>query len=361
MSPAPLFRKLLALALLAGSTLFAQTPSKLEPAQGDYVIKDFPFAAGGSLPELRIHYRTLGAPQRDANGRVTNAILILHGTTGSGEQFISDNFSGFLFPPGGLLDAAKYYIILPDGIGHGHSSKPSDGLHARFPHYGYADMVTAQHRLLTEGLGVNHLRLLLGTSMGGMHAWMWGEKYPDFMDAVMPLASVPVQIAGRNRAWRKMAIDAIRFDPEYHDGDYTQQPHNLIVAGDLLWLFSNNPVQRQKEAPTRDASDRAVAAYIDSRLASWDANDVIYALDASRDYDPEAELGKIRAPLLAINSADDLINPPELGILEREIQHVPHGRAIVIPLSDATRGHGTHTLPRVWQQYLAGFLRETAR
>lgn len=332
-----------------------------EPKAADFVIKDFTFADGETLPELRLHYYTFGTPRKDATGRTTNAVLIMHGTTGSGEQFLNDNFAGFLFAPGGLLDASKYFLILPDGIGHGHSSKPSDGLHARFPHYGYDDMVTADYRLLTAGLGVNHLRLVMGTSMGGMHTWVWGEKYPDFMDALLPLASLPVQIAGRNRAWREMVIDEIRSDPEYHGGDYTTQPHSLRFALDMLYFVSSNPVQRQREAPTRDAADKSLHDFLAARLPKADANDFLYALDASRDYDPQAKLEQIKAPLLAINTADDLINPPELGILERETQRVPHGRAVLIPLSDQTRGHGTHTLPRVYQQYLAEFLRATEK
>ena len=332
-----------------------------QPTPGDFVIKEFHFASGETLPELRIHYRTLGTPQKDAHGRVRNAVLILHGTTGSGENFLGPNFAGVLFSPGGLLDASKYYIVLPDGIGHGQSSKPSDGLHARFPRYGYDDMVTAQHRLLTEGLGVDHLRLVMGTSMGGMHTWVWAEKYPDFMDAALPLASLPVQIAGRNRAWRKMAVDAIRNDPAFNRGDYTAQPYGLTFAIDMLWLVSNNPVQRQKDAPTRQQADTVVDQFMAAQMKTRDANDVAYAIDASWDYNPEPKLATIRVPLLAINFADDLINPPELGILERDIKLAPHGKAILIPAGPATRGHGTHSLPAVYQEHLAAFLKETAK
>jgi homoserine O-acetyltransferase len=348
----------LACLLLSTAQLAATYP---EPKDGDYVMKDFRFASGATLPELRIHYRTLGAPQRDSTGRVTNAVLILHGTSGSGEGFLAPYFAGVLFIPGGLLDAQKYFLVIPDGIGHGRSSKPSDGLHAHFPRYGYDDMVTAQYRLLTEGLGVNHLRLVMGTSMGGMHSWLWAEKYPDFMDAALPLASLPVQISGRNRQWRKMVIDDIRSDPGYNGGDYVVQPHSLIVWLDMLWLMSNNPVQRQKDAPTRDSADRALDDYLAARMKGLDANDILYNVDASYDYDPEPKLGTIKTTLLAINSADDLINPPELGILERKIKLVRHGRAIVIPMSDQTRGHGTHTLAAVWQQHLGELLRESAK
>jgi homoserine O-acetyltransferase len=332
-----------------------------QPTPGDFVMKDFKFASGETLPELRIHYRTLGTPEKDTHGRVRNAVLVLHGTTGSGENFLNANFAGVLFSPGGLLDARKYYVVLPDGIGHGQSSKPSDGLHARFPRYGYDDMVTAQYRLLTEGLGVDHLRLLMGTSMGGMHTWVWSEKYPGFMDALLPLACLPVQIAGRNRAWRKMAVDAIRNDPRFDHGDYTAQPYGLTFAIDMLWLMSSSPTQRQKDAPTREQADVAVDQFVAAQMKNHDANDVAYALDASWDYNPEPKLETIKAPLLAINFADDLINPPELGILERDIKLVPHGKAILILASPATRGHGTHSLPAVYQEHLAAFLKETAK
>lgn len=324
----------------------------------DFVLKDFRFVSGETLPELRLHYRTLGAPRKDAAGRVANAVLIMHGTTGSGAQFMRREFAGELFGPGQLLDSTRFFIILPDGIGHGKSSKPSDGLRARFPRYGYADMVEAQHRLLTEGLTVDHLRLVMGTSMGGMHTWMWGERYPDFMDALMPLASLPTQISGRNRAWRRVAIDAIRHDPEWRNGDYTSQPQGLRTAAEMLYLVGSNPVLRQKQAPTLVDADRALDEYVANAMKTMDANDVLYALEASRDYNPGPGLEKIRAPLLAVNSADDLINPPELGILEREIARVRNGRAIVIPLSDKTAGHGTHTLAGIWMQYLAELLRQ---
>ena len=331
------------------------------PTGRDVILKNFKFTSGESLPELRIHCRTLGQPQRDAQGVVRNAILIMHGTTGSGAQFIRPEFAGELFGPGQPLDAAKYFIVLPDGIGHGDSSKPNDGLHAKFPHYGYVDMVEASYRLLTDSLGVNHLRLVMGTSMGGMHTWLWGEEHPDFMDALMPLASLPVQIAGRNRVWRRLVIDAIRGDPEWQGGDYRTQPQSLRTAAAMLWFMGSNPVLRQAEAPTLAGTDTAIDAYVANYLKSADANDVLYAVEASRDYDPNPALGKIRAPLLAVNSADDLINPPELGILEREIKRVPHGRAIVLPLSPDTRGHGSHTVAKLWKDELLKLLREPVR
>jgi homoserine acetyltransferase/lysophospholipase L1-like esterase len=329
-----------------------------EPTQADHDLRDFRFTSGETLPELRIHYRTLGSPRRDIAGKVVNAVLILHGTTGSGANFIRPEFAGELFSEGQPLDASRYFLILPDGIGHGGSSKPSDGLHARFPRYGYRDMIAAQHRLLTEGLKVDHLRLVIGTSMGGMHTWLWGETYPDFMDALLPLASLPSPISGRNRAWRRMIIDAIRNDTAWANGDYRDQPPSLKTAAEMLFLMSNNPIERQKEAPTRESADRVLDEYVARIFKTSDANDVLYALESSSDYDPAPALEQIKAPLVAINFEDDLINPPELSILEREIRRVRRGKALVIPRSDRTRGHGTHTLAAVWKDQLIALLKE---
>src|SRR5215471_7968004 len=325
--------------------------------EGDFVLRDFHFASGETLPELRLHYRTIGTPRRDGSGVVRNAVLILHGTGGSGAAFLSEQFAGVLFKPGGLLDAARYFIILPDGIGHGKSTKPSDGLHARFPHYGYEDLVTAQHQLLTEGLHVDHLRLVMGTSMGGMQTWLWGERYPDFMDALMPLASLPVQIAGRNRMTRRMVIDSIKNDPEWNNGEYKKQPHGLTAAVYTRMMVSSSPLQWQKQAPTRDEADKMFDRMVESYVSRNDANDMLYQFASSRDYDPQPDLEKIAAPLVAINSADDQVNPPELEILEREIKRVRRGRYILIPISDQTRSHGTHSLPAIWQHYLADLLK----
>lgn len=331
------------------------------PVEGDYVIRDFKFASGETLPELKIHYRTIGKPVKDEKGAVRNGVLITHGTTGSGAQFIRPEFAGELFGAGQLLDAAKFFIVLPDGIGHGKSSKPSDGMHAKFPRYGYGDMVEAQFRLLIDGLGVSHARLVMGTSMGGMHTWLWGETHPDFMDALMPLASLPIQISGRNRAWRRTVIDAIRHDPAWRGGDYSAQPQSLRTAVQMLWLMSSNPVLRQKEAPTLAKTDEAVDKFVTDYLKTGDANDVLYALEASHDYDPGPGLEKISAPLVAVNFADDIINPPELGILEREIKRVPKGRAVVIPLSEKTRGHGSHTIATLWKAELEALLKQSAK
>jgi homoserine O-acetyltransferase len=329
----------------------------LQPVAGDFLIKDFRFTTGETLPELKIHYQTLGAPRRE-NGRVVNAVLILHGTGGTGRAFLSQNFAGVLFGPGQLLDAQKYFIILPDAVGHGGSSKPSDGLRAHFPRYTYADMIEAQHRLLTEHLHVDHLFLVMGTSMGGMHTWMWGEAYPSFMDGLVPLASVPTEIAGRNRMIRKMVSDDIRGDPGWNNGDYTVQPHGLRAATQILLFMVSSPLQWQKAAPTRDAADKFLDDQMRSRMAGVDANDMLYQFEASREYDPSKALEQITAPVLAINSADDQVNPPELGLMEKLIVRVPRGKFVLIPTSDQTRGHGTHSYPAIWQSYLAAFIKE---
>ncbi|PYK28526.1 MAG: hypothetical protein DME52_00805 [Verrucomicrobia bacterium] len=354
--------RILALSLSILAAGFASAADYPAPTEGDYTIRDFKFTSGETLPELRLHYRTIGKPEKDAQGKTTNAVLIMHGTTGSGAQFVPrPEFADQLFAKGHPLDATKSFIILPDGIGHGKSSKPSDGLHAKFPHYGYLDMVEAQYRLLTEGLGVNRARLVMGTSMGGMHTWLWGELHPDFMDALMPLASLPIQISGRNRAWRRVIIDAIRNDSAWNGGEYKTQPPSLRTAAEMLWFMSSNPVLRQKDAPTLAKTDEILDKFVNDYVKTADANDVLYAVEASHDYDPGPNLEKIRAPLLAINSTDDLINPPELGILESEIKRVPHGRAIVIPFSEKTRGHGSHTVAALWKDELVKLLQETGR
>lgn len=358
----PRFLGFLGTALVACSTLFAQSTLAAdysEPVEGDFIIRDFRFSSGERLPELRIHYRTLGKPVKDKKGVVRNAVIIGHGTGGTGGQFIRPEFAGELFGAGQLLDATRYFIVLPDGIGHGKSAKPSDGLHAKFPKYGYTDMVEAQYRLLTEGLKVNHLRLVMGTSMGGMQTWVWGERHPDFMDALMPLASLPVQIAGRNRVWRKTIIDAITNDPDWMGGNYTAQPPSLRTAAALIFFMGSNPILRQEQMPTLAKVDETLETTTANAMRDQDANDLLYQVSASWDYDPNPGLEKIRAPLLAVNSADDLINPPELGILEREIKRVPRGSAVVIPLSRETRGHGSHTIAVLWKQYLSKLLLES--
>jgi len=351
----------LAIVIFCVASLTAQQSSQLPaPIQGDYVVPDFHFGSGEELRGLRMHYATFGTPARDAKGKVTNAVLLLHGTSGSGEQFLAPQFAGVLFGPGQLLDVTRYYVILVDNVGHGKSSKPSDGLHAHFPQYDYADMVLLQHELLEKGLGVNHLRLILGTSMGCMHSWVWGETYPDFMDAMMPLACQPVPIAGRNRVWRKMVMDGIRNDPDWKNGDYTAQPRAaMVTVADMFYIAAGSALQMQKNFPTREATDAAVEESAKRFTAAHDANDLLYAVNASRDYDPSPQLEKIIAPVMFVNSADDFINPPELEIAEREIKRVKNGRFVLIPISDQTRGHGTHTWAAVWQQYLKQLLDES--
>jgi len=352
------------LALLATAFTIASPAGAAEPdrhqKEGDFILRDFHFASGETLAELKIHYLTLGEPVKDKQGHVTNAVLILHGTGGSGRQFLRPQFADVLFASGGLLDPAKYFIILPDGIGHGGSSKPSDGLHARFPRYTYADMIEAQHHLAAEHLSAPRLRLVMGTSMGCMHAFMWGETFPDAMEALMPLACLPVPIAGRNRLWRKMTMDAIREDPGYAGGDYTAEPAaGLRTALDLLILAGAAPLPMQKEEPTRDAVDQYLAKTFADRIGTLDANDLLYQIDASREYDPSPALERIAVPLMWVNSADDFINPPELKVAEREVKRVKRGTFVLIPASESTHGHGTHTWAAIWKERLFDLLRES--
>uniref|UniRef100_Q01U51 Alpha/beta hydrolase fold n=1 Tax=Solibacter usitatus (strain Ellin6076) TaxID=234267 RepID=Q01U51_SOLUE len=346
------------LALLAVPLAAADFPA---PVEGDYTVSDFQFATGETIPKLNLHYTTVGTPVKNAAGVVTNAVLIMHGTGGSGRGFLSATFGGQLFGAGQLLDATKYFIILPDDIGHGKSSKPSDGMHMKFPRYTYTDMVHGEYRLVTEKLGVNHLRLVMGTSMGAMHTWLWGEFYPDFMDALMPLASAPVEIGGRNRMLRKMIMDSIKRDPNWNGGEY-KGPLNMVPANFALFMMTSSPLQLLKQAPTREQADAAFERrFYQAAARPTDPNDMLYHYDCSRDYNPQPDLEKIKAPLYAVNSADDQVNPPELGILEREIKRVKHGRYILLPTTDQTRGHGTHSLPAIWGNYLAELLKESEK
>ena len=350
--------------LLVAVPALAQTDTspKFPMKEGDYTVRNFQFHDGETLAPLRLHYTTLGKPKRDARGHVTNAVLILHGTGGDGHQFLRPQFADVLFVPGGLLDISKTYIILPDDIGHGKSSKPSDGLHAKFPDYGYTDMVTAEHALVADGLKVDHLRLVMGTSMGCMHSFLWAEMYPRFMDAAMPLACEPTQIAGRNRMWRKMLIDGIRNDPAWAGGDYKSEPQmGLRIAIDMLVLAGSAPYQMQKAEPTSDAADKYLDDYTARELSSLDANDILYQVAASRDYDPSADLGKIQVPVMWVNSADDFINPPELGIAESLAAKNELIHYVLIPQSPATHGHGTHAWAAVWQSYMAELLKQTEK
>ena len=339
---------------------FTTASAQLATHEDDFVVHNFTFYSGERLPELRLHYTTIGVPKRDKNGEINNAVLILHGTTGDGHQFLQPQFSEILFVPGGLLDANKYFIILPDAIGHGKSSKPSDGLHAHFPKYDYDDMVSAQYALVTKGLKIKHLRLVMGTSMGCMHTFVWGETYPKFADSLMPLACLPVEIAGRNRMWRKMIIDAIQNDPAWLGGNYQSEPVMALRLGiDMLILSGDAPLPMQLANPTRNAADKYLDNITKKKLAQLDANDLLYQVAASRNYNPLPSLEKISAPVMWVNSADDFINPPELGIAEKVVKRLPHGRFVLIPLSANTHGHATHTWAVNWQTYLAELLKKS--
>jgi homoserine O-acetyltransferase/O-succinyltransferase len=341
----------LVLALIALPNIAAEYPARTE---GTWVVRDFRFHTGEVLPELRIHYTTVGAPTGEP-------VLILHGTTGSGAGLLNPAFAGELFGPGQPLDASRYYIILPDAIGHGKSSKPSDGLRVGFPKYNNDDMVDAQYRLVREHLGIRHLRLVLGHSMGGMQAWIWAGKYPDFMDVVVPMASLPTEMSGRNWVMRRLIIDSIRNDPEWMNGNYTKQPRSLQFASVFYGFATAGGNQAlQKAAPTREKADQL----LDQRLSASfpaDANDRLYQWDSSRDYNASPGLERIQAVLLAINSADDERNPPELGLLDREIKRVKNGRMLLIPASDETVGHGTTGRARLWKHALQELLQTAPR
>jgi homoserine O-acetyltransferase len=343
-------------ALLLTAAEAGAQPAFPTPVEGDYVVRNFRFASGETIPEIKLHYRTVGQPRKDADGVVRNGILILHGTGGTGAGFLGNAFAGQLFGKGQLYDAERYFIILPDNVGHGNSSKPSDGLRMKFPRYSYADMVRLQHELVTSGLGLTRLHVVTGTSMGGMHTWMWGYMYPGFMDALIPLASNPVEIAGRNRVWRKALVDAIVTDPTWKNGDYSEPPRGLASAIGFLLMATSVPLQWQKQLATAQAADDWLAKQIATRMQNTDANDMIYYFRASEDYDPSPHLEKITAPLLAINSADDFVNPPELPMMESLITRVKNGRFVLIPVSEHTRGHGTHSLPAIWGAHVAPFL-----
>jgi homoserine O-acetyltransferase/O-succinyltransferase len=354
----------LVLTYCAAASVSAQQKTPLTaaaPREGDFVVRDFKFSDGQSLSELRMHYTTIGEPQRDAGGRVTNAVLVLHGTNRRGGVFLVPSFAGALFGSGQLLDASKYYVILPDqlGAGAGKSSKPSDGLRAKFPHYDYADMNRALELLLREGLDVNHLRLIIGASMGCMEGWMWGESAPDDMDALLLLSCLPVEIAGRNRMVRKMMVDDIRLDPGWNGGNYSAQPYGLRAALGHLLVVGSAPSLWQKEYSTAALADKYVDQYLEENMKTTDANDFLYQYDASRNYDPSKDLDKIRARVMLVNVQDDFWNPGEMGVAEREIKKVKAGTFVLMPISDQTRGHYTFFQAAVWQNYLARLLEQS--
>ncbi|HSY34500.1 MAG TPA: alpha/beta fold hydrolase [Acidobacteriaceae bacterium] len=366
-----MLKSLLAAALLTATSATAQTmsapPTTPAPAPaytgtpGDYVAHDFHFGSGETLAQLKLHYLTLGTPHRDAGGHVDNAVLLLHGTGGDAHSLFNPNFSRVLFGPGQPLDIQKYFLIFPDDIGQGESSKPSDGMRMKFPQYDYDDMVRSQHQMLLDGLHVDHLRLILGTSMGCMQSFVWGETYPDFADALMPLACLPVQLAGRNRMMRYMAIENIERDPAWKNGDYTAEPEQgLRTANEMLLIMGSAPLVMQTNFPTRLQAEQYVDKTLARMTAATDANNLIYYVNASRNYDPSPHLDRIKVPVMWINSADDFINPPELGIAEKLVHNMPNAKFVLIPISDKTRGHGTHTMAAIWQNYLVDLLNESA-
>lgn len=338
------------------SSAFADAPNYPNRKEGDFVVHDFPFQNGETLPVVRLHYTTLGTPQRDSAGHVTNAVLLLHGTTSTSKNFFAPSMSGELFGPGQVLDASRFYVIVPDGLGRGGSTKPSDGLRAHFPRYGYGDVVAAQQMLVAKGLGVDHLRLVLGTSMGGMHAWMWAERYPEMMDAVMPIACQPMAISGRNLLFRHVLTEAIRHDPDWNEGDYKLPPRLWLYSAPLWSFMLESPVQLQMQGPTRQAALALYDKMVENAAKTFDANDFLYWLESSWDYDPQPDLGKIKAPLLALNFADDAINPSDLVVVEKLVQTVPTARFVLIPESERTIGHRTLSLAAIWKPYLAELL-----
>ena len=332
-------------------------PSYPNQKEADFIVKNFKFQSGETLPELKLHYAIVGTPHKNAQGEIDNAVLLLHGTTGTGKNFLSPAIGGQLFGPGQPLDASKYYLIMPDGIGRGGSSKPSDGMHAKFPHYGYLDVVEAQYRLVTEGLGIKRLKLVLGTSMGGMQAWLWGEKYPDAMDALMPIASQPIEVSGRNMLWRRLVIEAIRTDPDWNNGDYQKQPTHFEHYLPVFNFMIDSPVRLQEQAPTRAKANELYDSYV-ANFAKVDANDFLYWFESSYDYNPAPQLDKIKAKLLAVNFADDELNPPELGVMEREVPKVKNGRFVLVPAGEKTRGHQSLTQAVFWKKYVNEVLGE---
>jgi homoserine O-acetyltransferase len=349
-----MIRFILAFLALVATPVLAET---WPTADGDYVLKNFTFKSGEKLAQLRIHYTTLGTPHRNAQGEIDNAVMALHGTGGSGKSLLVPQFADELFAPGAPFDITKTFVILPDGLGHGQSSKPSDGLRMAFPNYDYDDMVVAQHRLLVEGLGVKRLKVILGTSMGCMHAFVWGETYPGFAERLAPFACQSVEIAGRNRMWRKMTIDAIKADPVWNGGNYTTQPLSGLRTSTYLGIIAGgNPLAMQIQFPTRVAAEAALDKSFAAGMRGLDANDRIYQVDASRNYNPSPLLERITVPVLWINSADDFINPPELGIAQREVKRMPNALFILIPATAETRGHGTHTVAKFWKADLAKLL-----
>jgi homoserine O-acetyltransferase len=351
--------------LLALAAQASAPPAKTWPTrEQDVILKDFRFGCGETLPELRMHLTTLGSPHRDSAGRIDNAVMVLHGTGGDGKQFLRPQFADELYGPGQPLDINRYWILLPDNVGHGKSSRPSDGMRMRFPKYDYDDMVKAQHRLLTEGLGVTHLRLIFGTSMGCMHAFVWGETYPDFASALMPMACQPIEIAGLNRMWRQLVVDGIQSDPAWGQGksagEYDQEPvEGLRTAQSVLFIAGGAPLYLQKTYPTRKKAKAFVEESVERGIGGLDANDMIYQFESSRNYNPWPKLEAIKAPMTWINSADDFINPRNLDVPQHAVKRMKNARFRLIAETADTRGHGTHTWARFWKADLIELLKRS--
>ena len=341
---------------LATSAAVAQTTPWPNFKEGDYTIKDFRFGSGETLPELRLHYRTLGTAKRNAAGEIINGVVLLHGTSGSGNSWLLPSLADELFAKGQPLDAAEHFIIIPDAIGVGGSSKPSDGLRAKFPHYRYADTIKAEHQLITEGLKVSHLRLVLGSSMGGMQTWMWGYTYPDLMDGLVPIASQPIQISGRNWILRRLRIEAIKNDPEYNGGNYTKNPSTYVYTLPMAAMNTENVVRIQEMAPTREKGDEMYYRLVEE-AKKGDANNTVYGIEAVMDYDPSPHLEKIKAPLLAINFEDDEGNPPQLNVVEPAIKRIKNARHVVIPAGPESHGHYSHLRAKLWKSHLIEFMK----
>ena len=347
---------LAAVLILAASAAIAAETNWPNYQEADFTVKNYAFKSGESLPEVKIHYRTLGTIKRDGNGDIANAVLLLQGNTGTSANWLRPSLADELFKPGQPFDASQYFIVMPDALGRGGSSKPSNGLRGKFPHYRYHDMVDLQHRLVTDGLGIKHLRLVLGSSLGCMHTWMWGEMYPDVMDGIVGLSCQPVEISGRNRILRKASAAAIRHDPDYQDGNYDKPPSHWIYSAAGQSVVTESPVRIQEMAPTRDAADALYEKRV-QELAKRDANDALYAIESIDDYSPEADLDKIKAKALLINDSEDFADPPTLGTVERAMQKVKNGRYVLIPPSKDTHGHFTHYYAAVWKPYLVEFMK----
>jgi homoserine O-acetyltransferase len=352
---------LVVILILLGLATTASAQSFPTPERHDFIARDFRFHNGETLPEVRIHYRTAGTPVRDARGKITNGVLVMHGSSGDAGQVLAASFSEPLFGKGGPLDASRYFLIFPDNLGNGRSTKPSDGLRAKFPKYGYHDMVTLQHQLVTQGLGIEKLKLIIGISMGGMHAWMWGIRYPDAMDGIIPIAAMPVAIQGRNLLWRRILSQAIRKDPEWNNGNYDKQPQGFLSIMPMFDMLVQSPARLGESITSYETADAHLAGVLEETLEEDDANNILYRFEASSDFNPEPELGKIRARLLTILFEDDELNPTNLGTMERVMPKVKTGRMVVIPASPETEGHRTQVKASVWREHVRRFMDTIAK